>query len=602
MKIFFKDKVFLIFADMLENPIIESLAVSKKHSVAKSCWIMDATPRVYRMLEILRKTAGMNIEMHYSVNEFAYRLQQNEELINKNAELLKKVLAGTWPWPYEWLGIPMEHQKKIIMAGCALDNLAILADAGVGKTFCILNIFHYRKTIKKQIDKMLVICPLSIMESAWVEDINKFCPQYTYSILWTHKKYKSKKLKEAAMTRLKHERTQGLEKEADIYIINFEGARDMAEELVHKGFDMVVVDESSKMKMKTAKTAKTRTANTSKAIKDIGDKAKYHYISTATVAPNGPEDAWSQFYFLDGGLTLGKNYYDFMLEYYTRLEINNKAGVFMFPQYVLKPGALEYLHRRITGTSVRVRAEDCLDLPEKSFINIKVKMTEKQQNYYNQMQKDLILKLEEGGQIEAANSLVKLIKLRQITSGFVLHEDGGQNTETLELMKEDDNPKVMALDDLLEQAIVDGHKAIVWGQFRHEIQMLTNRYKSIYGAVNCYGGTSDLAKIENVKKFKTDPNCKLIIAHPQSMAHGHTLTMANYSIYFSMDYSYENYYQSYKRIDRYGQKEKTFIYHLVVPNSIDMMMMKAVQMKKSAEELLKDGGFDRAKMLELMEE
>ena len=123
MKIYYKDKVFLIFSDMLENQVIETLAISKRHSVKKQCWVADATPRVYRILANLANTSGVTIDMHYSMNEYRHQIEREDQYRAKQTDLLQKVLANTWPWPHQWLGVPFEYQKKVIMAGAAVDNL-----------------------------------------------------------------------------------------------------------------------------------------------------------------------------------------------------------------------------------------------------------------------------------------------------------------------------------------------------------------------------------------------------------------------------------------------------------------------------------------------
>jgi SNF2 family DNA or RNA helicase len=562
----------IIKTNPLEDYIIRGLPIKKNNNEKKNFWTMNASLRNINIL----LDSFKNIQIGLSVQEFYNQEIDKKKEYDKKTNILKAVLNKTWKWPYEWLGTPYEHQKDMIMAGAAIDKLALLADCGTGKTLSIINIINYRKFIKKQIRRTLVICPRSIMKAAWEEDLEKFAPQMSFIILWHVNKKK---------------RIEYLQQDKDIYIINFDGVKVIKNELIERGFDMVVLDESSKVK--------NHKSQVFKAINNVGSYAKYRYISTATPTPNSAQDAWAQFYFLDQGETLGNSFKDFEFDYFDRIDINNGIGEYVFSKFIPKPKAIEKLNKIIMQRSIRIKAENCLDLPEKKFIDRKISMTPKQESYYREMEEDLFTELEEEEIIEATNTLVKIMKLRQITSGFIMSaEDVPQG---ILLMPENENPKIQATDDLLEQIINSGNKAIIWAQFRMEIELLKERYRKKYGAVDFYGATSEKNRDKNINAFKNSPECSVLIAHPASLGHGVTLTVANSIIYYSLDYSYENYYQSSKRIDRIGQKQKTFYYHLVAENSIDEILMSTINRKESLQTILVDGIRNNKKMRHVMQ-
>ena len=107
-----------------------------------------------------------------------------------------------------------------------MGSYGIFMDTGTGKTPTGLEIANHHNST-------LVVCPLSIIESAWIEDCNKFYPNKKIVSLWSP---------------LKEKRIKELNTEADIYVINYEGLKIIFNEIIQKKFDCIIVDESSKMK------------------------------------------------------------------------------------------------------------------------------------------------------------------------------------------------------------------------------------------------------------------------------------------------------------------------------------------------------------------
>jgi SNF2 family DNA or RNA helicase len=303
---------------------------------------------------------------------------------------------------------------------------------------------------------------------------------------------------------------------------------------------------------------------------------------SGTPAPNGPLDLWSQFFFVDGGMTLEPSIVDFRHEYFVRVgESGNSVGF-----WVPRQNMSHRIYSMIEPRSIRFKSSECLDLPEQTFVIRECEMNKEQRRVYNEMTENMFTELDDGDTVTSRIALSNLMKLREISGGFVI-------TDTREAKQIGKNPKLEELDNLLEQIMAsEEHKALVWIQYRWEAETIIKRFKRKYGAAGLYGAVSQKAKDANITKFLNDPKRRLLVCHPQSAAHGLTLTVASYAIYYSLSHNFEEYYQSSKRIHRPGQKHPTFYYFLTCTDSIDRALLRCIQNKKNVQDILIDGRTD----------
>jgi len=178
-----------------------------------------------------------------------------------------------------------------------------------------------------------------------------------------------------------------------------------------------------------------------------------------------------------------------------------------------------------------------LELPEKVFEVKKFELDPEQKKHYQTMLKANMAMLADTTVI-SPTELVKIMKLRQITSGFLLDQQGGAHFVS--------NTKFRVLEETLED-IGPLRQVIIWCQFHNEIEYLL---KHIPNSVGLYGDMSQSAKEEALAKFK-DGRAQVLIAHPKTGGVGLTLTNCSYNVYYSLDYSYEGFAQSQ---DRTGTK------------------------------------------------
>lgn len=462
----------------------------------------------------------------------------------------------------------MHHQEEAV--NFALQNNGIAAffhDVGCGKTLSALTTFaELRK--KDTSLKMLVICPLSLIYGAWVREIEKFT-DYNWDNLHSEK----------------HQcRRSG---HIDIVLINFESLvyQKRLEKLmvvmrVYKNW-MCVIDESSKLKNNRAKTVEK--------ILELKKYFKHRIIMSGTPAPNVEWEYWPQMFFLDESI-LGNNFYKFKNTHFALRRGNQSMapGVVMNAatirkmheqgyKYEIIPAKKEQMFKRMKPWCHMVKASDCIDLPEEIDEYRMIQMTEVQHKIYKQMEKAYIAELGEDKFAVANIVLSKMMKLRQITAGFVV--DDKQNPTPVSPT----NPKMEELFDVIDEC--GQNQVIIWCQFHWEMDQIEQRIKDRGETVSLLHGRVPYGqRQEHLENFLTGKS-RFLIAHPDSAAHGLTLTNCHIAIFYSLDYSMEGYTQARGRIYRNGQKNNCVYFHLLASGTIDEDVLKIVQRKETAQDL-----------------
>lgn len=443
----------------------------------------------------------------------------------------------------------MPHQQLGREIARYRDRFCFFYDTRTGKTPLSLSIIH-DDLVANPTHKWLVICPLILIDNAWLEDANTFFPNIkTISCHATTPKKRAEKLAQ----------------EASIYITNVESFARYKEDFEKIGFHGCIVDESSTMKNHKSKT--------SDAIVDFAQKMKRFYLLSGTPAPNGEWEYYMQLKAIDF-YGVHQSYTQFKEYYFVNTSYN--------PQYeklVVRPDRKDELLAFIKKYSLYVDKEDVLDTPGRAFHEVEFEMPAKLKEQYNQMKNDLSLELEEAN-ILAKSTAAKLNKLNQITSGFIMDTkaikenkfyDDSNLTEWYLL----DDYRFKKLQDILNSDTVRDEQVLIWANYRKEFEII----QSILGErCRCiYGGTTIADKNESIRLFKSG-EIQYLVANPASADKGLTLTNAHISVYFSLNYSYELFKQSMERI--YGDKRKQpkfcHYYIMIAKGSIDRVIYSDV--------------------------
>ncbi len=434
----------------------------------------------------------------------------------------------------------MAHQLDAARIAQQHDRYLFADDTGTGKTLEGVEI------IKQKGVKALVVCPLAIVENAWMKDLRKFAPEIKVANLWELKQSSSKTAVRAYEAQLKT---------CEVALINYERILTEHKKLIEHGFEMLMLDESSR--------AKNYKAKTTKSLIWFADYMKYVYLFSGTPAPNSEMEYWAQIRMIDR-LLLGASYYAFRNRFF---EQTGYGGYTWVPKPERKPELLS----RIAQVSRTVRKEDVLDLPERT-INVRsVYLSKPELDAYKQMERNLLVELADT-EIVAANAAVKIMKLREATSGFMLNEQGWP--------VQTGKSKLNELQNLMEE--IGNHQVLIWTHFHYEAEQIAELMKYMDITWRRVDGSvpKQTTKNESISEF-IDGSVQVLIAHPQSIGHGVTLVNCNYAIYFSLSHSYELYYQSMDRIYRKGQRNACTYYLMAAKGTVDEAIINVLETKGS---------------------
>lgn len=425
-----------------------------------------------------------------------------------------------------------------------------LFEMGCGKTLTTIAVAGALYNLGK-IDRVLVVAPTSVC-SVWPHDLNQFATfPWEARVLLGDKKKRLKALNELENWPFKALR---------IAVINYESTHreGIFEALAAYKPDLIVCDESQRIKNPSAAQ--------SKALHKLGDAAPFRMILSGTPVQNNAVDLYSQYRFLDPAV-YGANFYAFKNRYC----IMGGYGQHQIVGYRNMDELVEKEH----SVAYRVTKEECLDLPQQTFINRYVQFTDAEQAIYEQLRKSSFLELETGENVTATTILTMYLRLMQLTGGFLTADESTRP-------KQVNTAKLDALADIVDDYVVDaGKKLVIFARFRAEIAAIENllrlrkiQYGSIYGDVPM----EERGKI--VEDFQANPDTKVFVAQIQTAGLGITLHAASTAVFYSYDYNYANYAQALARIHRIGQRLPVTYIHLVVDGSIDEKILAALENKE----------------------
>ena len=332
-------------------------------------------------------------------------------------------------------------------------------------------------------------------------------------------------------------------------------------------FSGLILDEST--------VVKNRQAQITKDLLDYSSKLEYVYLLSGKPAPNSPMDYYTQIQMINPNI-FGKNFARFRDVYFEPID-------YMGFQFRMKAGVIDTFTKLLSLVSIFIPKESCLDLPEKTYLLREVTLGNDTMKTYKSMEKEQVAVLEDS-EVAADNKLASLMKLRQISSGFILDtlDEGGKATYRL------DNSKINELEAVLDE--LGDKKAIIWINFKEEVYAIEELMKKKgLTYVTAYSGTSDVDK--SITAFK-DNTAQFIIANPKTLKYGVTFTGTSmkvnctYAIYYSLSFSYEDYYQSHDRIYRKGQTAPCTFLFLLSKDTVDYLMYQALSNKQENASLI----------------
>ena len=455
---------------------------------------------------------------------------------------------------YKYKSKPFAHQKKALEMSWDKESFAYFMEMGTGKSKVLIDNIAMLYNAGK-IDGALIVAPKGVYKNWFDSEIPTHMPDYIEKKvgLWKTKP-DDKALKPLFATGA----------ELHILIMNVEAfstkkGMDFAEKFLSSHKALMGIDESTTIKNPAAK----RTKN----IVSLRPLTKYRRILTGSPVTKSPLDLFSQCYFLDPFLLDQSSYYVFRTRYAVCRKINVSGRSV---EIVVGYRNLGELSEKLKEFSYRVLKDDCLDLPKKTFVRRTVELTDEQKKLYKQMKQEAIAFLN-GKMVTSATVITQLMRLHQITCGYVAADDG--TTQQVE------SNRLNELMSILEDT--DG-KVIIWANYQLSVGEIIQKIIKVYGPdsyVHYYGLTPQEDRQDFIRKFQNDPKCRFIIGTPQTGGYGITLTQANTVIYYSNGYDLEKRLQSEDRAHRIGQKKTVTYIDLIAEDTIDEKIVEALRKK-----------------------
>jgi SNF2 family DNA or RNA helicase len=418
---------------------------------------------------------------------------------------------------YKWPG-PKPFRTQRVTAAALIMNprCYVLSQMGTGKTRAALFAADYLLGIGA-IKRVLIVAPVSTLTQVWDREIYQYFPHLYTTVLYGSRE----------------KRRTELNKQAEICIINHDGVETIQSEIAAAKFDLIILDEASVYRNKQTDRWKSMDA--------LVQNAKYVWALTGSPAPNAATDAWGLARLVTPN-TVPK--------YFKQFREKTMLNVSQF-KWVNKSDALETVYEALQP-AVRFTRDDCVELPETSFVDHDVPPSPQVATAYRMLMAKLAVEFT-AGTVKAANEGVLINKLLQISSGFVYTTD----------------KKVVALgcQDRLDAVQTyynsTSNKLLLFTAFTHTAEAVyADLIRRKMDAALVTGATPKHLRDEIFTKFETSDQIKIIVAHPQCMSHGLTLVRADTVIWFSPITSLEIYEQACARIIRPGQKHKQYIVHL----------------------------------------
>jgi SNF2 family DNA or RNA helicase len=441
-------------------------------------------------------------------------VEEAQVLRNLNVHDVPSPILGKYDWPGRWK--PFDHQRTTASFMTMNRRSFCFNEQGTGKTASAIWAADFLMT-QKLVKRVLIICPLSIMDSAWRADLFSFAMHRTVEIAHGAKK----------------KRQEIINGDAEFVIINYDGVEIVRDEVANGGFDLIIIDEATHYKNAQSKRWKV--------LASVLKPETWLWLMTGTPAAQSPVDAYGL-----AKLVNPKGVPRFFGAF--REAVMHKVTQF---KWAPRPNATEIVYNCLQP-AIRFTKEQCLDLPDMTYVKREVDLTAQQMKYYEILRKQMMATAD-GEQITSANAAVNMNKLLQISCGAVYTDTG----ETIEF---DVKNRYKVLREVIDES---SQKVLIFVPFKHVISILKDKLtKDGITSDVINGDVSAHKRTAIFKEFQETDNPRVLIIQPQAAAHGVTLTAANTIVWWGPTSSLETYAQANARVHRSGQKHPCTVVHL----------------------------------------
>ena len=422
---------------------------------------------------------------------------------------------------------------------------AVLADdMGLGKTIQALCVLRGRT---------LVVCPRSVIHN-WTKEIERFRPDLEVSLY--------------------HGPNRALT-DADITLTTYATLRNDAELLAEVEWDCVVLDEAQAIKNPDSQVARAA----------YGLRGAFRLSLSGTPIENRLDELWSQMHFVNRGLLGGRR------DFGERYERPMLAG---------DPVVTERLRRRIRPFVLRrLKREVATELPPRTDAILYCELDAEERSIYDAVRlaarADVVKQLAEGANVMAM--FEALLRLRQAACHVGLLP--GRHADT--------SSKVEALCEALEDAVADGHKALVFSQWTSLLDRVEPQLESRSIAFTRLDGTTR-NRGAVVDKFQDQAGPPVLLISLKAGGTGLNLTAADHVFLMDPWWNPAVEEQAADRAHRIGQDRPVMVYRLVAKDTVEERVLDLQRRKRqiadaalAGGDLALDAGVTREDLLALLE-
>ena len=436
------------------------------------------------------------------------------------------------------------YQKNAVKFIKSRKRCALWLGLGLGKT--VITLTAINDLLKDlEIKRVLIIAPLRVAKSVWSQEIKQ----------WKH--LNDLTINVAVGNAI--QRKKAITTDSNIVVINRDNINwfidNYYDEFKLFKFDMIVIDESSSFKNPKTKRFK--------ALKKITHFINYSILLTGTPASNSMLDVWSQFYYVDHGKRLGRTFYNFTTRFFDR---DGYGGY----NLILKQDADVEIYNKLNDVTLSMRSENYINLPKIQHINEHIEFDDKIKSIYKKFENQFYLEFTNNDEVTAVNSAVLINKLIQLANGAMYVNDS-KKYKTIHNLKLDRLSEI--IDDNSNENIMIAYN------YKSDLERLAQRFPDAIV----------LTKDEKIITKWNNGEIRLLLVHPASCGHGLNLQHGgSILIYFSLIWSLELYLQLNGRLHRQGQKNMVRIYHLLIKDTVDDIVLAALNKKELTQNSLID--------------
>jgi len=478
--------------------------------------IIDGKALLLKLRSPKQVTAVIPKSREVSQHEVLVKWGVDEVFALRNMNIkVPSPIEGRYNWPGQYK--PMAHQRTTASFLTLNKRAFCFNEQGTGKTASAIWAADFLMRQGK-VHRVLVICPLSIMDSAWRADLFSVAMHRTIAVAHGEAK----------------KRRAILAQNTEFVVINYDGVEVVADDIAKGGFDLIIVDEATHYKNAQSKRWKV--------LNKLVTPDTWLWLMTGTPAAQSPVDSYGLAKLIDS-TSVPRNFNVFKDTVMQRVS-----------QYRWEPKetATDTVYR-ILQPAIRFLKSQCLDLPDLSYIKRKVELTAQQKHYYTLLKKNLAMELA-STRVTAVNAAVAMSKLLQISAGAVYNEDG-------DAINFDISNRYNVLKEVIDET---SNKVLIFVPFKHAIDLVTEKLrKDGIDAEIIRGDVTASKRTDIINRFQSTKSPRVLVIQPQAAAHGVTLTAADTIVWWGPTPSLETYAQANARIHRAGQVNKCTIVQLV---------------------------------------